>query len=312
MDDVNRQLILLLEEDPRVSLQELAKRLGISRQSVHRRMRALMKAGASEGVRAEISFRYLHGVLVRIWGISRTTSVNDTLDRLGESEFTMSVVVAGANQLIVFGCLRNMSELNSYAEFVRRAAQIPEPTIGIVCVDDGINPEWVYGGKQKQSYKALSPLDMSIIASLRKNVRIPTDEVADSIGVSTKTVKRHLERMRAEGSLYYDCLADIPPGEDMLTVLHLNLRSGTDKVKVGRRLLSKYPLRITLIKSFSNIPDFLSGLLRTERVKEMRKILKEIREDEDILIVAPNFIFLERDYETTWYHKLLGSVARSP
>ncbi len=56
MDDIDRNLMIFITRDPRASYQELAKRLGISRQAVQRRMQSFiyvfsdaLRNGASYG-----------------------------------------------------------------------------------------------------------------------------------------------------------------------------------------------------------------------------------------------------------------------
>src|SRR5512137_1360966 len=106
MDDTDRKLMLLMYEDPRMPLQDLAKRLGISRQAVNHRMQVLTKHGVFRDIKAAISNYYLNGVAVAIWGRSKTSSLDEVLDRLGESEFTTRVTVTGGNDLFVFGYLK--------------------------------------------------------------------------------------------------------------------------------------------------------------------------------------------------------------
>ncbi len=302
MDDVDRKLLLLLYENPRMHSQELEKRLGISRQAIHHRMLALTKSGVFRTMKPGISVHYIEAVPAVVWGRSRTASVEETLDRLGENEFVGRVDVAGGNYLYILGCLRSASELDGYVEFVKRAAEIPEPTVGLAVISDEILP--FCGERRRQSYKKLSPLDLRIMNSLRGNVRRPTAEIAEMLGVSAKTIDRHLNEMISEGSLDYDMPWDIPTGEDMLTVVHVNLRSDVDKVRVARRLRSKDPIHLAYFRCFSNLPDFLLGLINSNKMSEIRKILAEIREDEDVMTVMPNLVYHERLYDN-WSEKTL-------
>lgn len=312
MDDTDRKLLSLIYEDPRMPLKELAKRLGVSRQTIDHRMQILTKLGTFKTIKAEISFRcYRDMFFVSIWGVSKAASIEKVLDRLGESEFTTGVTVLGGDMVSVFGCLRSESGLEGYVDFVKQVAEMPEPTVGLVDFNDGINPAIYDGPKLKQDRRELSVLDFRIVALLHDDARRPLAEIANTLGVSIKTVRRHIERMRSEGSLDYHSPYDFPPGEDMQTLLFVNLRSGADKVKVGRRLLSKYPLRIAIVRSFTNIPNFLRALLSSEKMSETRRILKEVREDEDVVSVTPNLIYYEREYETSWDWKMLRTLARS-
>src|SRR4030066_2124018 len=203
MDDTDRKLMILIGAEPRIHFRDLAKRLGISRQAVHHRMQVLTKIGVIRGAIAGISVAYLDAIPVCIFGRSRTASVEETLNRLAESDLTRRAVVAGGNFLCVVGFLREISELGGYVEFVKRTAEMPEPTVGIYCLDDGLSPYYSVDGveKRRQTYKELSPLDLRIIASLKDNARRPIAEIAVMLGVSARTVRRHLENMISEGSL---------------------------------------------------------------------------------------------------------------
>lgn len=311
MDDTDRKLLILINANPRIHFRELAKRLGISTQAVHHRMQVLTEIGVIKGMIAGISIPYLDAVPVAVFGRSRTASIEETLNRLGESEFSRRAVVTRGNFLYVVGFLRNISELGSYAEFVKRAAEMPEPTVGIYCLDDGLMPNYsVDGGrKRKQSYKELSSLDLKIIASLKDNARRPIADIADMVGVSARTARRHLEDMISEGSLDLSAPMDLPSGGDMFLIMHVNLRDGADKGEVGRRLLSKYPFQDQYVRTFSNLPSFLMWVFWSDKMTEIRKVLIEIDEDEDVLAVMPNFAYLERIY-ATWRDKLTAVQTR--
>jgi len=269
-------------------------------------MQALTKMGVLKGTIAGISISYLDAVPVTVFGRSRTASIEETLDRLGESEFSRRAVVAGGDFLYVVGFLRDISELGSYVEFVTRAAEMPEPTVGINCLDDGLSPDYSVDGvgKRKQSYNELSPLDLKIIASLKDNARRPMAEIADMVGVSAKTVKRHLEDMMSEGSLDMSVPVDSQAGGDMFLIMHVNLRAGANKVEVGRRLLSKEYFLDQYVRTFSNLPSLLAWVFWSDKMTEIRKVLRATSEDEDVQSAMLNFAYLERIYTTTWRDKL--------
>lgn len=314
MDDTDRRLLQLISEDPRMPLKELAKRAGISRQTVSRRLQVLTRLGTFNCIKAKISYDYYGDLTFPVvWGISESKSIDDVLDRLGENESTFAAAVLGGGVLLVLGCLKEVSELERYVGSVKRVADMPEATVGLLSYHDGVNfGSWSEGAKLSRSCAQLSPLDMKIIASLHDDSRKSSKKIADALGISTKTVRRHIERMRSEGSLDFRIPVDFPPGEDFFSVLFISLRSGADKVKVGRRILSRYPQRVLIARPFINIPDFIRVLLRSDKMSEIRRIIKEVSEDEDVVSVRPNLIYSWREYETTWYNKMLRTLARTP
>jgi DNA-binding Lrp family transcriptional regulator len=305
MDDTDRELMIQINGNPRIQIRELAKRLGISKQAVHHRMQVLMEKGVIRGMTAGISVSYLDAVPVAISGPSKTASIEKTLDRLGKSEFTRRVIVCGGNYLYVVGFLRNVSELDGYVEFVKREGEIVDPIVGIYCLDDGLMPGYCVdgGGEQRKAHKELSALDLKIIASLRNNARRPVAEIAAMVGVSAKTVRRHLDSMMADGSLDMNMPYDGLSGGDMFLVMHVNLMNGADKKEVGRRLISKHYFRDHYVRTYSNIPNFLVWVFWSDKIADIRKSLKETSEDEDVQSVMLNFAYSERIYPT-WRDRL--------
>ena len=300
MDDTDRKLILHLSSNPRMSFRELAKNLGISKQAVHHRIQVLIKIGAIKGTTAYISVPYLDAIPMAVFGRSKAASIETVFDKLGESELTRRCVAAGGNYLYVVGLLREISELDSYAEFVIRTAEMSEPNVGIYSLDTVPMPEYVVDGvgRPKRSSRELTPLDFHIIASLKDDARRPVAEIAKMIGVSPKTVRRHLTDMMSNGSLDLSVRFDQPSAGDLMFLSHVNLRNGADKAEVSRRLLSTYPFPDAYIRTFGNIPGLLIWIFWTDKLTEMRKILRVAREDEDVLTIVPNFAFLERVYST--------------
>ena len=294
MDDTDRKLMHLIAENPRMHCRELQRRLGISRQSVHDRIQALEKTGAFSVMKATISASYLNAMPAAVWGRSGARLMDEVINRLCKNESIGRIVVAGGNYLYILGCLRDPAELDDYVDFVRRNAEIDEPTVGLAKLNAEIMPEWAEGVRCREGCKPLSALDLKIIACLQDNVRRTNADIAHTLGISIKTVRRHVEDMVAGGSLDFDVPWDVPPGRDMLTVIHVGLRSGADKAKVAKRLLSIDSVHFSYIRSFANLPSFLLGIITSDEMVQIREILKRINEDEDVLAVTPNLVYMER------------------
>ncbi len=306
MDDVDRRLLVLLAADPRIHLRDLARKLGISRQAVYHRMRTLTELGVLKKPLAGISIPYLDAVPVAVFGRSRSSSIERTLDRLGRSEYSRRAVVAGGNYIYVVGFLRKVSELGAYAEFVRKAAEIPEPTVGIYNPDCALMQGYsVDGGgtARRPSYRNLSKLDLRIINVLKFDARQPISSIAKKVGVTPKTARGHLERMISEGSLDMTNPQDLASGGDIFALVHVGLREDADKEKAAKRLLAKFHFSDQYIRTFSNIPAFLIWVLWAGGIADIRLMLAEVAEDEDVVSVMPNFAYLERMYPN-WRDRL--------
>jgi len=307
MDESDRKLMLYLAENPRVPYRELADKLGVSVQAVHRRIQLLMKMGVLRGFSAGVSIRHLGAIPVMVFGRSNTTSLEDTMRKLSKNELTSSVLVAGGNYLYVVGLLKSISDLERYADFVRKTGEMPEPTVGIYSLDAGLAPDFIDGGrKTADEADELTPLDLRIVTALRKDCRKAVADVASEVGVSARTVTRRLERMFETGLVDLVVPMDPTATGDIVSTVHIHIKEGASKKVVGARLINKFSPRVWYLRSFTNLPDFLLGILCTDTMTELRGILEEIEKDDDIKALVPNIWYADYLFET-WRDRLGGA-----
>lgn len=303
MDEIDRKLMTLLASDPRMHFRELADKLGVSTQAVHRRMQALVKSGVIRGITAGVSIRYLDAIPVMIFGRSNTNSVADTVKKLSANELSSSVLVGGGNYLYVVGLLKRISDLDSYTDFVKRTAEIADATVGIYSLDAGLAPDFVDGGKKKESYDELTPLDMRIIASMKGNARKPVADIASEVNVSAKTVTRRLDHMISSGSVDLVIPMDPTSCGDIVSIVHISLKDGANRRDVGKRLTSKFSPQLWYLRSFSNLPSFLLCILCTDKMNELRDVLEKIAKDDEVCCVIPNTWYSDHIF-VTWRDRL--------
>jgi DNA-binding Lrp family transcriptional regulator len=312
IDDIDRQVLMLIVTNPRISFQDLSRKLGITKQAAHHRLRMLKESGVIEGMTADISVPYLGAVPVSVSGISKAPSVPKVFEKLGECEFTRRVIAGCGNYIYVNGILRNTSELDGFVGFVKRAAGIRAATVGLFSPDPDLMPNYVVDGitDRRPSYRKLSPLDLRIIISLKEDVRKPVEEIAKELDVSAKTVRRHLQDMTSQGSIDLHVKIDSPVAGDLMYLVHVNLRDGADRAAVGRRLLSRYRFRDAFLVVYDNMPNLLSWIFWTSEISKMREILSAVDKDRDIESLMPNLGYMMRIYPT-WQDELPGQLLRA-
>ncbi len=312
MDDTDRELLKLIIASPRIHLQDLADKLGVSKQAVYRRIAELRRTGVIQHMTAGISYPYLHAVPVLVFGRVRTSPGENMLDRLGANECTRRVVLAGGNHIYVIGELRDIGELNGFAEFVKKETEMPEPVVGIFCLDDGLWSDYPVDGivERKPHYRSLSPLDLRIISSIKDDVRKPVADIAGLVGVTPKTVKKHLDCMISEGSLELHVFTDAYLCGDSCVVGHITVKEGSDKVKVAKKLLRRHPFREAYFRTYANIPGFLMLVFWSNKITEIREVIRVISEDEDVASSLFNFTYFQRMYPT-WRDELPPALMRN-
>jgi DNA-binding Lrp family transcriptional regulator len=304
MDQSDRKLMLFLAENPRMPYRELADRLGVSVQAVHRRIQVLMKMGVLSGFAAGISIRHLGAIPVMVFGRSNTSALDETMKKLGKNEMTSSVLVAGGNYLYVVGLLKGISDLEKYADFVKRMGEIVEPMVGIYSLDAGLAPDFIDGGRRANDKGKLTALDMRIIASLSKDCRKPIADIAKEVRVSSRTISRRLDTMLEEGLVDLVVPMDPTATGDIVSTVHIHIREGASKKDVGARLINQFSPRMWYIRSFTNLPDFLLGIVCTDTMNELRGMLEKIAKDDDVKTLVPNIWYADYIFDT-WRDRLL-------
>jgi len=292
MDRLDLQLALTLLGNSRLPYSELADRLNMSVNAVHKRLRALIQEEIIRVFTAKISLVALHALHVLVFGRSEATSFDEVRTQLGSHEATYWVAIAGGNYLYVGAYLRNIAELEPFVAFVRTHASMPDATVGIEA-PPAVPPR---GSLPRET--ALSSLDYQIIYALRTDARKHVSEVAAEIGVSAKTVQRRLQKMMREGSIELSIQWYPDASNDIMTTLHLYLATSADKGSIGQLLKTAYGLNLIFYWSFSNLPILLLGVVWTNTMKELRDIRERLEREEVFDSVMPNVLYTGYIFDT--------------
>ncbi|MEE9586300.1 MAG: AsnC family transcriptional regulator, partial [Nitrososphaerales archaeon] len=232
MDEVDIRLIKFLLMNSRRSYRELADELGLSINAVHKRVQVLIELGIIRTFTAKVSLSVFRGITILVFGLSDSRLVDEVCKKLGDNDSTYWVSVAGGNYLYIGANLQNISELESYVAYVKKEAQMSDPTVGIFHQE----PLPQLGDTTPPRDKTLHPLDYQIIYALHKNSRKPVSEVGEELRVSAKTIRRRLSRMISEGLIELSLEWYPDKSNDVMTIFHLSLRSSVDKSEVTRLL----------------------------------------------------------------------------
>jgi len=304
MDEVDKRVCQILWKNPRIPYREIADKLNISIQAVHRRIKILKDAGVIHSFSANVSLEYLGAVPVNVTGRSSAESIEEVVDELKKNDSVAALLVASGNQLYVHGLLRDISELDAFTEFAARSAKLLEPRVSI--------------GKHMPAAKApaktagddprkLTPLDLRIIGAMHQDARKSTTDVAEELGVSAATVRRRLEKMINEDSIEIATEVDPTPSGDIASYLHVTLKGGIDRLKAGARLVDKFDPNIVYFVPFSNLPNFLLIATWTKTMSELSRLTEQVRRDESVKSVICNVALAGYRFET-WRDRLLNVI----
>lgn len=302
MDETDIRLIQTLMMNSRAPYRELASELNISVQSVHRRIQTMVESGVIKGFTASISPSYLGAVAIDVIGKSNSTSIDETVKKLGGSEFTRDVLLGAGNYITILGLLRGNSDLEPYLQFLRDSGQLSDVWIGL--------ESFGFAGKRKVEEGAeegdLTSLDFRIVNSLRADARKPINEIADETGVSSKTVARRLDKMIDEKRISLSIKWYPGMTSGVISFLLIRLKEGTDKKSLAAKLMEKYSPRIVFLRSYGNDPDVFGAIAWTPTLVQQNELTNELTSEGMVKTVVP-FVLLRKCEFETWVDDMISS-----
>ncbi len=304
MDETDLRLSQLLMQDCRRPYRELAKELSISAQAVHRRLQALREAGVVHSVCALPAQALPPRVDVVIFGRADVGSLEDVLAQLDRDPRVVNINVASGNYLIVVGALQDLSYLEAFGGFVRSVTRMRDLQVGIGPLNTAFGSA---RGPPAAKARPLTDLDVRIIRSLGDDARRPASELAEELGVSTKTVNRHLNRMRREGSVFLSIAWDPTASGDIISLLHLGLDGDADARTVAAAMLRIHSPRVVNYYHFNNLPDHLFLLTWSRTLKDLDGLQRTVGREPHVHSVVAHILYGGSSYEA-WRDKVLGGA----
>ncbi len=284
VDKTDVILCQLLLANSRLSYRELGEKLNLSVTAVHNRIQTLIQLGVIRKFTAKLSLIAKNGIHILVFGASKANSVRDLIPKLEKHGSIYWLAIGGGNILYIGAYLKNIVELDALARFVKETADMPEPTVGITTSPV---PPYMWQLKIETS---LCELDYKILHSLKDDSRKPTSTVAGEVGVSTKTVRRRLNRMIKNSLVYFsiDWYPDV--SNDIISAFHVKLKPDADPNTPNIILQKHYPNTI-FYWGFSNIPNSYLFLIWTPMAKELREIRESLEQEVAVQAVSPNILY---------------------
>jgi DNA-binding Lrp family transcriptional regulator len=284
VDKTDVILCQLLLGNSRLSYRELADRLNLSVTAVHNRIQALIDIGIIRKFTARLSLFSQNAIHLLIFGYSRTNSIISVKQNLEKNKCIYWLAVGGGNFLYIGIHLHNIGEMDDIVRFVKNAAQIPEPTIGLTA------SPLPFLQKNINFDSKLYELDFKIVRSLKNDSRKATSIIADELGVSAKTVSRRLSRMQKNYliELSIDWYPDA--SNDIMSIFHVQLKSDANP-NAANLILQKYYPNTLFYWSLTNLPDNYIFMVWTSTSKDLKNTREYLERETAISSVTPNVIF---------------------
>ena len=293
MDDIDTLIIRSLVLNSRLTYRELADMTDMSVSAIHKRIRGLENDGTILAYIARPSIIALKYMWVTIFGRSTAKSMDAVSKELGQHEGVNMVLIMAGKYLYIKTYLRSIADLQEYSGHLSNVAQISEPIVGINKVSYMTTPE------------ALTSIDYTILKTLNRDARKPIVDIAEDVGVSTKTVRKRLNYM-IEHNLAQFTIEWAPAHENTyLTLFFLYLNETMNLNSMVQHLTTRFSQPLQYCFTYSNIPNLILLVTTTKSSNETHKLQEELQ-NEGFKDVIPNVFFSIIWYEC-WVDELLKS-----
>jgi Lrp/AsnC family leucine-responsive transcriptional regulator len=292
MDKTDVILIQLLLLNSRLSYAELAEKLNLSVNAIHKRIQLLIETGVIRKFTAKLGTLAAPVVNVFISGTSQLASVQDLPGKLENQGSIYWLAVGGGKILYIGAYLRSINDLAQLVQYVKVVAGISDPTIGILA-----GPPPIIAAGSKPPETSLCDLDYKIIHRLQDNSRKPLSEIAEQLGVATKTVRRRLNRMIKNWLIELSVEWYPDKSNDIITLIELRTKSDADSNLAYRIVKEHYP-HVLFFWSYANAPNTATFAVWTNTMQELQNIRGTLEKEPGVASVTPNMLYVGYIFKT--------------
>ena len=289
MDKTDVNLSMLLLANSRTPYRELADKLNLSANAIHKRIQSLVDIGVIRKFNAKITLSALQAFAVVLWGKSEAESITNLPEKLGTHGSIWWVTLGGGNYMIIGAYLKNMQEIEPLMDYVKKEALIPNPSLGIYSSLPS-NP-------QLSPEQMLRPLDRQIIWALRDDSRKPISDLAEEVGVTAKTVRRRLSAMTGKGLVEFSIEWYPDTSNDIITTVQLRLKPNANK-SLAANILKGYFPNLLFSYQFINVPNELLCFVWTNSMKELKEIQQRLEKEEIVASIVSNILYTGYIFDT--------------
>ncbi|MHA1461316.1 MAG: winged helix-turn-helix transcriptional regulator [Promethearchaeota archaeon] len=302
MDQIDFTICLMLIWNSRTPYRELAETFNMSVNSIHKRVKAMVNLGILDKFVTTLSFRVFKPTPsnVVIFGDSKAKNVEGFIDKLGVNEKIYTVSQHSGNLFIIHAYIRRSSDLEPLISFIKQTAEIPELKVGL---DSSPMPQGIEIDMTREI--KISTTDFLIVNALKDNSRKTVVEIAEEVGVSTKTVRRRLDRLIENHLIDFSIHWYPDKCSEVIAMIILTLKPtiDADKTEIIKTLRDRYGQTILFTWGFSTLPNTIVVCVWVSSMKELQDIQTSLISD-NFESVSIN-IGIEGKIFPTWRNKYL-------
>ena len=279
MDEIDFAICMMLVWNSRTPYRELAETFKMSVNSIHKRVKALVKLRIIDKFVTNLNLPAYNPTTSNIvmFGTSKAKNLEGLIEKLGAHENIYTVSQHSSNFFIIHAITRNPNEIEPLVSFVKLTAEIPELKVGLQSTP--IRPEIDVDMTRDVNF---SNTDFLITNALKDNSRKTIVEIAEEIGSSTKTVRRRLDRLIENHLIHFTIHWYPDKCSEVIVMIFLTLKPSieVEKTKIINTLREQYGQKMLFTWTFSTLPNTIIVCVWVRSMKELQNIQTSLNIDE--------------------------------
>jgi len=272
IDSKDLEIIKIMNQNSRISMSSIAKKLNLSVNAVKKRIIAMEEERVIQGYTCEL----IPGVLREETGLARVTisseikSIKDVTDTIGSQELVFLVGVGVGNQVVVVFTYRSNSDVLQLEEYIKSQSFVVNVEIFLLLVPPHRNiPE-------------ITPVDYKIISILSENGRMSLQKLSERIQISTRTLKKRIDKLIDHNLIYFPLILSPGSSEDLiLFTIFCELTPNANKIVFFQKIMKKYPN--SWVGWIVVDKPILIFIFFTSHIKDIRNVEDSLKQDPAIV-----------------------------
>ncbi|HEY3419295.1 MAG TPA: AsnC family transcriptional regulator [Methanomassiliicoccales archaeon] len=291
MDKLDRQMLVMLERNPRATYRQLAEQLHLSIPALQRRLTILESTKRILGYRTLVNLEAMNGVRSMVYGQMAGKVDSETLSKIEKQGSIHTTSLGSLNSIYLMAHLQRFLELDDVIRVAQEVCRISDPQIIIFGCGSIISTcppviEDIRGG----DISSLSEVDLKIIRSLHYNARKPIITVAKEIDLSPKTVRKRLARMISNNLIEFRTMSTLEGLGTLVFFVIVKLKKAGSRPSILKKIRDDPQFYVDSSVVVSNARDLLFFEMQTESVIEMSRIVEDIRALKEVDSVSSDLI----------------------
>jgi DNA-binding Lrp family transcriptional regulator len=290
MDELDKKILAELQNNCRITYQELSRRYGVSANAIRRRIMNLEETGEISGYAVTLSVGMTGSS--QLFGILTGDGSRDEVEIIDEMGLHPNIIAAAAYSNGTYAFVGNyattqqMHDLSSYLRGIK----------SILSAE--IHPTIIPTGQRME----LTPLHLRILKALIQEPRLPVVEIAERSGLTARRVRRLLGQLEESGAVHFNTLIELGADTSIpfIAIIRWDERATTYE-HIIEWLKEKYPLA-SWENFISAMEPVIFSLIAGENLTQVNEMTREIRRHPHVVSVITTI---------STHHKFFTSYRRS-